>query len=138
ASANHSTAQGAINAACWAAFGGANVPLLLVCEDNGIGISVPTPREWIPASLARRTGLEYFEADGLDLTSCYEAACEAAELVRRERRPALLRLKVVRLLGHAGSDIEALYRSMEDILESEANDPLVRSARLLVRAGLAT
>src|SRR5579872_2893905 len=44
ASANHSTAVGAINAACHTSYQGLPVPLLLVCEDNGIGISVPTPR----------------------------------------------------------------------------------------------
>jgi len=42
ASASHSTAVGAINAACHTAYQGIPVPLLLVCEDNGIGISVPT------------------------------------------------------------------------------------------------
>ena len=44
ASANHSTAQGAINAACWTAFQLSPLPLLFVCEDNGIGISTKTPR----------------------------------------------------------------------------------------------
>ncbi|AQA23260.1 dehydrogenase E1 component family protein [Rhodococcus sp. MTM3W5.2] len=43
ASANHSTAVGAINAAALGAYQGLPVPLLLVCEDNGIGVSVPTP-----------------------------------------------------------------------------------------------
>ena len=52
ASANHSTAQGAINAACYTAHGGLPVPLLLVCEDNGWGISVPTPAGWIEATFS--------------------------------------------------------------------------------------
>ncbi len=43
ASAGHSTATGAINAACRTAYQGLPVPLLLVCEDNGLGISVRTP-----------------------------------------------------------------------------------------------
>src|SRR5690606_2529915 len=34
ASANHSTAQGAFNAAGWAAFQGLKTPVLFVCEDN--------------------------------------------------------------------------------------------------------
>ncbi|MCW2560652.1 MAG: pyruvate/2-oxoglutarate dehydrogenase complex, dehydrogenase component beta subunit, partial [Mycobacterium sp.] len=38
ASANHSTAVGAINAALHAAYQGLPMPLLFVCEDNGIGI----------------------------------------------------------------------------------------------------
>ncbi|MCB0889984.1 MAG: MFS transporter, partial [Nocardioidaceae bacterium] len=41
ASLNHSTALGALNAAGYLTHQGAPVPLLTVCEDNGIGISVP-------------------------------------------------------------------------------------------------
>ena len=40
ASASHSTAVGAINAACQVAYQGLPMPLLFVCEDNGLGISV--------------------------------------------------------------------------------------------------
>ena len=47
ASANHSTSQGAINAARYTAHQGLPLPLLFVCEDNGWGISVPTPSRWI-------------------------------------------------------------------------------------------
>ena len=43
ASANHSTAQGAINTSCWTAYQKVPMPLLWVCEDNGIGISTKTP-----------------------------------------------------------------------------------------------
>jgi 2-oxoisovalerate dehydrogenase E1 component len=42
------------------------VPLLMVCEDNGIGISVPTPRGWIAAAYRDRPGLDYLAADGCD------------------------------------------------------------------------
>src|SRR5690606_2056964 len=90
ASANHSTATGAINAACWASYQGSRVPLLLICEDNGLGISVPTPHNWIRDSLGRRHGLEYFVADGLDLRHAFEGAASAVDYVRHERKPALL------------------------------------------------
>ncbi len=63
ASANHSTVTGAINAACWSAYQGVPVPLLLVCEDNGIGISVPTPPGWIAHIYGNRRDLRYFHAD---------------------------------------------------------------------------
>ena len=56
ASANHSTAQGAFNTACWTSFQGLPLPLLFVCEDNGIGISVRTPKGWIAASFSQRPG----------------------------------------------------------------------------------
>src|SRR5699024_4259562 len=43
ASANHSTAVGAINTALHTSVQGIPLPLLFVCEDNAIGISVRTP-----------------------------------------------------------------------------------------------
>ena len=136
ASINHSTAAGAINAACHASFQHVPVPLLLVCEDNGIGISVPSPEGWVEASYRERAGLRYFFADGCDLEQTYRVAREAAAHVRIRRRPALLHLRVVRLMGHAGSDVELAYRTMSQIRESEDRDPLFMSARLLVENGV--
>ena len=40
-------ARGAFNAAQWTAYQGLPAPVLFVCEDNGIGISVKTPGGWI-------------------------------------------------------------------------------------------
>ena len=74
ASANHSTATGAINAACQVAYQGLPMPVLFVCEDNGIGISVPTPDGWIAAAYGNRPALRYFSADGQDIAACYDAA----------------------------------------------------------------
>jgi 2-oxoisovalerate dehydrogenase E1 component len=138
ASANHSTAAGAINAAAWTAFQHLPVPILLVCEDNGIGISVRTPAGWIAASYRDRPGLRYFHADGLDLPHAYDAACAAAEHVRATRRPAFLHLRTVRLLGHAGSDVEQAYRALAEIEVDEAADPVLATARLLVESGART
>src|SRR5215472_6872880 len=69
ASANHSTALGAINAAAYCSYQGLPMPLLVVCEDNGLGISVRTPRGWLGAALAGRAGIEYLSADGSDLAA---------------------------------------------------------------------
>ena len=76
ASASHSTAVGAINAACHTAYQGIPVPLLLVCEDNGLGISVPTPQGWVAAAYRDRPGLSYLAADGCDPVAAYDAAID--------------------------------------------------------------
>ncbi|MFI6827664.1 thiamine pyrophosphate-dependent enzyme [Kribbella sp. NPDC050241] len=136
ASANHSTATGAINAALHASYQGLPMPLLLVCEDNGIGISVRTPDGWIRQAYGSRPGLRYFDADGTDVAAALTMATEAATFVRRNRRPAFLRLRTVRLLGHAGSDVEAAYRSPAELVADEELDPLLGTARLLLGAGL--
>ncbi|HTS99500.1 MAG TPA: thiamine pyrophosphate-dependent enzyme [Streptosporangiaceae bacterium] len=138
ASASHSTAVGAINAACHTSFQGIPVPLLLVCEDNGIGISVPTPRGWVAAAFDGRPGLRYLAADGCDPVAAYDAAAEAAALARSRRCPVFLHLSMVRFLGHAGSDAEAAYRPLADLAADLDRDPLVATAAALVRCGLLT
>jgi 2-oxoisovalerate dehydrogenase E1 component len=135
ASSNHSTATGAINAACWASFQRIPAPVLFVCEDNGLGISVRTPTNWIAANYRNRAGMSYFHGDGLDVCSAWDAAKQAISHVRETRTPAFLHLSVVRLLGHAGSDVEQLYRSQEEIEASEANDPLLQTAFTLIDNG---
>ncbi|MFF0271608.1 thiamine pyrophosphate-dependent enzyme [Kribbella sp. NPDC004536] len=135
ASANHSTATGAINAALHASYQGLPMPLLFVCEDNGIGISVRTPDGWIRQAYGSRPGLRYFDADGTDLDAALSMAREAATFVRRNRRPAFLRLRTVRLLGHAGSDVETAYRSPAELAADEELDPLLGTARYLLGSG---
>jgi 2-oxoisovalerate dehydrogenase E1 component len=136
ASVNHASATAALNAAGWFDHTGRRIPLLLICEDNGLGVSVPTPDGWVAAMLDSRPGLRYTAADGCDLVATFDAASEAANWVRRERRPAVLHLSTVRLMGHAGADAEVAYRSTEEINGDLARDPLVNTARLLVEAGL--
>ena len=136
ASANHATALAAINTARYAVRLGLPMPLLLVCEDNGTGISVPTPDGWIAATFGSQPHLEYVEADG-EIDDVWDAVGTAVDHVRHQRRPAFLHLRTVRLWGHAGSDAEQAYRSVADIEAIEARDPLVRNARRLVEAGAA-
>ncbi len=138
ASVNHSTALGAVNAACHTAFQGIPVPLLILCEDNGIGISVPTPRGWVAAAFGERPGLRYLAADGCDPVAAFDTAAQAASLARTRRRPVFLHLSMVRFLGHAGSDAEAAYRAPTDLIADLVRDPLVATAGELVRAGLLT
>ncbi|MEV4234361.1 MULTISPECIES: thiamine pyrophosphate-dependent enzyme [unclassified Nocardia] len=138
ASANHSTAAGAINAAIHTARQGVPLPLLFVCEDNGIGISVPTPPGWIEQSYGIRLGLQYFDADGCDLLDAATTATQAVDWVREHRKPAFLHLSTVRLMGHAGSDVESAYRSPTDIAADLRRDPVIATGRLLITSGVAT
>ncbi len=132
ASLNHSTAQGALNTSCWTAFQRIPLPLLWVCEDNGIGISVRTPPGWVEASVRHRPGLNYLKCDGLNFADVYAKAHEAERLVRKRRQPAFLHMSCVRLMGHAGSDAQQAYLSMKEIEAHEAQDPLLHSARILL------
>ena len=134
ASANHATALAAINTARYAARIGLPMPILFVCEDNGTGISVPTPDDWIRETFSAQPHLRYVLAAG-ELDEVWDATAEAVHYVRSSRQPAFLHVPVVRLWGHAGSDAEHAYRSPAQIAENEAGDPLLRNARRLIETG---
>ncbi|MGN6129300.1 MAG: thiamine pyrophosphate-dependent enzyme, partial [Nocardioidaceae bacterium] len=138
ASANHSTARGALNAAGYCSHQGLPLPLLMVCEDNGIGISTRSPKGWTGRTLSSVPGFEYVEVDGSTPGSLLTTAREVADRVRTTRRPALLHLHTVRLMGHAGSDAELAYRSRKEIEEEYRKDPLLAAAGAMVREGLLT
>ena len=138
ASVNHSTAAGAVNTAAYCAHQGLPLPLLLVCEDNGLGISVRTPPGWTTAALASRPQLRYTAVDGTNLADVYDAALAAASYVRERRAPAILHVSTIRIGGHAGSDAESAYRSPAEIAADLRRDPLIGTAALLVGAGALT
>jgi 2-oxoisovalerate dehydrogenase E1 component len=138
ASANHSTATGAINTALATAYRGLPVPILFVCEDNGYGISVPTPPGWIEAAYGSRPGLTYQFADGSDAAAAWPVIMEAVDSVRGQQRPVFLHLRTVRFGGHAGSDPEISYRKPRDIEAEYARDPLLATARCLRSTGVSS
>lgn len=132
ASANHSTAQGALNAAAYTAYRGLPLPIVFVCEDNGIGISVKTPAGWIASTYSSKPGLHYVYGDGRDLLDATRAAKEAERMARRFGQPVFLHLRAVRLMGHAGSDLETSYRERAEIETDADDDPLLHTARRLI------
>lgn len=138
ASANHSTAQGAINCASWAAYQGSPMPIVFICEDNGIGISTRTPQGWIEASFRDRPMLHYVRGNGIDLLDASRAAQEAIDYARSRKKPVFLHLTCVRLYGHAGADVQLAYLSKTEIERTEAMDPLLHTASLLVDQNIMT
>jgi len=135
ASLNHATAQAALNTAASSAFQRLPLPLLLVCEDNGLGISVPSPSGWVEQVLRSRAPIRYEQADGAEPASALASSRELAEWVRSERKPAVLHLRTVRYLSHGGADAEIAYRSPRAIRADYARDPLLGTARWLVSSG---
>ena len=137
ASASHATALAALNAARYAFRGGRPTPILFICEDNRIGISVETPSGWIRERFASMRHLTYFDAEG-EIDEVHDAVGRAVQACRSTRGPVFLRLSTVRLWGHAGSDVETTYHTWEEISAIEAQDPLLANARRLVETGAAT
>ncbi|MFM2181922.1 MAG: hypothetical protein RJB61_216 [Actinomycetota bacterium] len=138
ASANHSVAAGAVNTALHCAHQHLPLPLLLVCEDNGLGISVRTPPDWIRTAYGSRPHLRYEFVDGTDPLAVLEIARELGDWVRTRRLPAFLHLRTVRFGGHAGTDVESAYRTAADLRADAARDPIVATATKLVAGGVRT
>jgi 2-oxoisovalerate dehydrogenase E1 component len=135
ASVNHATAQAALNSAAALAYQGLPLPLLFLCEDNGLGISVRSPLGWVESALRARPTLRYEAAAGDDPETVLQIAADLVDWVRAERRPAVLHLRVVRFLSHAGADVEAAYRTLAEIRADWDADPLLATGRWLNRPG---
>ncbi len=135
ASANHSVTTGAVNTALHCAHQRLPLPLLFVCEDNGLGISVRTPADWIATSFATRAPLRYSAVDGTDPEAVLRVTAELGEWVRTRRMPAFLHLRTVRFGGHAGTDVESAYRTPGELRADAERDPIAATARRLVASG---
>jgi len=124
----------------WAALTAATtqaLPMLFYIEDNGFGISVPstaqTPGGNIAANLASWRNLAIFDGDGSSPAEAANLVHDAVSFIRRERKPALLRLTVPRLEGHSFQDTQT-YKSEETVRREWARDPLPRLKDFLVPA----
>jgi len=135
ASLNHATAQAALNTAQWVSHQGLPVPVLFVCEHNGLGISVPTPTGWVE-DRAARTGMDVVVVDSADPVPALAALRALVARIRQTRRPGFAVLRCVRFLGHAGTDVEAGYRSAAALRDDLDRDPVVAMARATVAAGV--
>ncbi|MDH3294504.1 MAG: thiamine pyrophosphate-dependent enzyme [Acidimicrobiia bacterium] len=135
ASLNHSTAQGAINWASNAWTKGQAVPVLFLCEDNGLGLSVPTPEVWVEESTASRPALAWARADGHAPAQVLDTARRLVDHIRETGQPGFLHLRTVRFLGHAGTDVETAYRSPSAVRLDLDRDPILGTAGQVVASG---
>ena len=98
------------------------LPYLFFIEDNGYGISVPskfqTPGSNIAENLASFGNLHILEGSGTSPQEAADLIGQAVRYVRAGQGPCLLRLKVVRLMGHTYGEDQTAYKS-EDLLSVE-------------------
>ncbi|MFK7920211.1 MAG: thiamine pyrophosphate-dependent enzyme [Ilumatobacter sp.] len=137
-SLNHSTTQGALNWAAHSDARGERVPVLFVCEDNGLGLSVPTPPGWVASSLLGRPGFATASADGSDPLEVWKATTYVVDEVRSSGRPGILHVSTVRYLGHAGTDVESAYRSSAEMAADVTRDPILGVAKLAAATGVSS
>lgn len=104
-----------------------NLPVLFYIEDNAYGISVPrdlqTPGGNIAENLQSFKNLYIVDGDGTAPVRVYNQLASGVNHVRQGKGPALVRLEVPRLSGHAGHDTQA-YKDEARLEWERKNDPL--------------
>lgn len=109
-----------------------NLPLLLICENNGYATESPlSARQPSEAPIYQRVesfGIPSYEADGNDLVAIVDAAQKAIQHIRQGHGPYYLEFKTYRWLEHVGPyyDFEQGrdYRSEEELMMWKQNCPV--------------
>jgi pyruvate dehydrogenase E1 component alpha subunit len=115
-----------------------DLPVLLVCEDNGYAATTVT-RELSAgrsaASRAEALGIPAVTVDGNDVAAVDAAAAELVARIRAGGGPAFLHATTYRLKGHTAADAGA-YRKAEEVAQHQAREPMARAAAALAALGL--
>ena len=114
-----------------------NLPLLVICENNGWSELTATSETFKVERIAQRAsgyGIPGITIDGTNPAAVRDSVRQAAERARRGDGPALLECRVPRLWGHYNRDIEH-YRSKEDRKTAAERDPIVLLSARLIEAG---
>jgi 2-oxoisovalerate dehydrogenase E1 component len=99
-----------------------SLPLLLVVEDNGYGISSPTRRS-NPLALGVLDESQWVQVDGWDVERVHALAREAMARIRSGSGPVFMWMKLERLTSHTSSDDHKIYRSSEELSTLSERDP---------------
>ena len=108
-----------------------NLPMLLIVTDNEIAITVrPEDGRGIRdyEAYARAFDFQHFTCDGHDFLDTYRVTTHAVREIMAKDRPALLHVKLPRLMGHSSSS--------GGQFDYDARDPLLEFGAWLVEEGL--
>lgn len=127
----------------WESLNSASVmrlPVAFVCEDNDLAVHTKRRQRHgfeSAAQVASQFDCAVYESDSTDVEEIQRIAAEAADEMRRDPRPAFLRLRWYRYLEHVGinEDFEAGYRSRDEYLQWFKLDPVALQRAKLVREG---
>ena len=117
------------------------LPFILVIENNGYAISVPSAKQLATPNVADRAsgyGIPGIVVDGSDVLACYRASKEAVDRARKGDGPTLIEAKVIRLTGHSSDDQQTKYRPEQELAELRSHDALPRFRDQLHEAGVMT
>ena len=101
------------------------LPLLLICDNNGFAVSTPVRQGIAAASLtelARPFGVSAAAVDGTDVDAVVSATVDAVAAIRAGFGPRFLEMRCTRLGSH--STLTREERSAADLERFDDSDPL--------------
>jgi TPP-dependent pyruvate/acetoin dehydrogenase alpha subunit len=113
------------------------IPLILICENNGYAISVPTRLSQCTPDIADRArgfGIPAATVDGNDLFAVRDATAEAVRRARDGGGPTLIEAKTVRWERHSGFS-SGKYDNPEEAQRWKKVDPIPRFRKQLLDLG---
>ncbi len=114
-----------------------NLPVVLICENNGYGMGTAVNRASAETELFRRASayqIPGFRVNGLDVLSVYDLVSEAVERARAENAPTFIEALTYRFRGHSMSD-PGEYRGEDELEQYKQRDPIGRMEQYLVQRG---
>jgi TPP-dependent pyruvate/acetoin dehydrogenase alpha subunit len=117
-----------------------NLPLIMLCENNGYCISLPVSKEIKTAHISDRAagyGMAGEWVDGNDPVAVYEMVSQAVKRARSGNGPSFIEAITVRLSGHLVHDPQR-YRSQEEIEAAWEKCPIKVFGTRLQNEGLIT
>ncbi len=116
-----------------------HLPVLFVVADNGYAISVPSD-EQSPAPISELVagfrGLAVHAIDGRDYCEVRARAHDIVAHIRAGTGPALVHAQVTRPYSHSSADTQSKYRSVEELAEEAAEDPILQLEQALLAGGV--
>lgn len=112
------------------------LPILFICENNSLAISVPQTKQMAVKDVAVRAAGYGFPGITLAGTAFYQLIYHTKKAIERARSgkgPTLIEIKLPRLTHHSSSDDQKDYRSETEIMLSKQEDILEELKRYLLK-----
>ncbi len=116
-----------------------NLPIVFLVVNNGYGMGTSVERASAEPCVYRRASafrMHGERADGDDLEAVVEASDRLLRRAREAREPSVLEVVTYRYRGHSVADAGLAYRSKEEIVAKQANDPIARVGAILREQGV--
>jgi len=117
------------------------LPILFVCEDNGLAVHTATSKRQGYASITdivSNFNCNVLKENATDAEVIHKLTRQAIKLIKTNQMPCFMHLRYYRYLEHVGvnEDFDAGYRSREEFEEWHKKDPVNLQRKKLLQQGI--